>query len=192
MTSAHQQEEIVMTSAIADRFDSASPRPTVTVSPAPRREPPFDDELAAPHLRLVARHEPQLPFESVPRRRLAAAQDVFAVQLTTRGALPDPESFGRRLLVAAFEALSGRRPLPQLGRYLSPSVYTGLAGDLERGRLDRSWTQPTVMRSIRVCEPADGVAELAAVVQAGGRYRAVAARLEGLDGHWRCVKLQLG
>jgi hypothetical protein len=29
-------------------------------------------------------------------------------------------------------------------------------------------------------------------VQVGTRYRAVAARLEGLNGRWRCVRLQLG
>jgi hypothetical protein len=48
------------------------------------------------------------------------------------------------------------------------------------------------LRSIRVCEPADGVAEVSAVVQIGPRFRAMAARLEGLDGRWRCVRLQLG
>jgi hypothetical protein len=45
---------------------------------------------------------------------------------------------------------------------------------------------------VRVFEPADGVAELSAVVQVGPRYRAVAARLEGRNGRWRCVRLQLG
>jgi hypothetical protein len=164
----------------------------MSLSPAPRREPPFDDELPARHLRLIASHEPQLPFEELPRHSRAADQDAFAAQLTGRGALPDPESFGRRLLVAVFEALSGRRPLPQLGRFLSPGVYTALATDLDRARPDDVWRKPAVMRSIRVCEPADGVAELAAVVQTGPRYRAVAVRLEGLDGRWRCVRLQLG
>jgi hypothetical protein len=166
--------------------------PSITITAAPRREPPFDDELPPRHLRLIASHEPQLPFEELPRHRLSAAQDSFAAQMTARGSLPDPESFGRRLLVAVFEALSGRRPLPQLGRFLSPGVYTGLATDLDRARPDSVWSKPTVMRSIRVCEPADGVAELAAVVQTGPRYRAVAVRLEGLDGRWRCVRLQLG
>jgi hypothetical protein len=56
----------------------------------------------------------------------------------------------------------------------------------------RSWHGHITIRSVRVCEPADGVAELSAVVQVGTRYRAVAARLEGLNGRWRCVRLQLG
>jgi hypothetical protein len=178
---------------------TAYPRPTgepdaVIITPAPRREPQFDDELPMRHLRLIASHDPQLPFRQLPARRPPAVVEdaAFAVQFTARQALPDPESFTRRLLVAAFEALAGRRPLTQLSRFLSQSVYAGLAGDLERARQDKVWTHPSVMRSIRVCEPADGVAELAAVVQTGPRYRAVAVRLEGLDGHWRCVELKLG
>lgn len=179
-------------SAAAPSAVRLSNRPSISISPAPRREPPFDDELPPRHLRLIASHEPQLPFDELPRQHRALTQDAFAVQITGRGDLPDPESFGRRLLVAVFEALSGRRPLPQLSRFLTPGVYTGLATDLDRARHDSVWSKPTVMRSIRVCEPADGVAELAAVVQTGPRYRAVAVRLEGLDGRWRCVRLQLG
>jgi hypothetical protein len=48
------------------------------------------------------------------------------------------------------------------------------------------------VKSVRVCEPVDGVAEVAAVISQGGRCRAVAARLEGVDGRWRCVHLQIG
>jgi hypothetical protein len=180
-----------MTAAVAP--GSPEPAiPTVSLSPAPRREPPFDDELTARHLHLIAAHEPQLPFDPVPRQVARRAGGNFDVQLTSRGELPDPSAFGRRLLVAAFEALSGRRPIQQLSRYLSHSVYNGLSGDLDRAKRDRVWAQPAIMRSIRVCEPADGIAELAAVIQTGPRYRAVAARLEGLDGHWRCVRLQIG
>jgi hypothetical protein len=49
-----------------------------------------------------------------------------------------------------------------------------------------------MVRSIRVGEPADGVAEVCAVIQRGRRYFATAARLEGFDGRWRCVALRLG
>jgi len=70
-------------------------------------------------------------------------------------------------------------------------VFSALLADLDRPAR-RAWAQPAVVRSVRVCEPADGVAELSAVVQAGARFRAIAARLEGLDGRWRCVRLQIG
>ena len=49
-----------------------------------------------------------------------------------------------------------------------------------------------VVRSVRVCEPADGVAEASAVVVDGGRVRAVAFRMVGLDGRWRVEALQVG
>jgi hypothetical protein len=38
----------------------------------------------------------------------------------------------------------------------------------------------------------DGVAEVSAVARRGGRAHAVAARLEGIDGRWRCTALQIG
>jgi len=77
-----------------------------------------------------------------------------------------------------------------LTAHLSPSVHSGLATDLERrGRRSPS---PPAIRAIRVCQPVDGVAEIAAVVQAGARYRAIAARLEAVRGGWCCVRLQIG
>jgi hypothetical protein len=36
------------------------------------------------------------------------------------------------------------------------------------------------------------VAEISAVARRDGRAHAVAARLEGLDGRWRCTALQIG
>ena len=45
---------------------------------------------------------------------------------------------------------------------------------------------------VHVCEPVDGVAEVSAVARRAGRAHAVAARLEGLDGRWRCTALQIG
>jgi len=38
----------------------------------------------------------------------------------------------------------------------------------------------------------DGVAEVSAVAHRAGRAHAVAARLEGVDGRWRCTALQVG
>jgi hypothetical protein len=166
-------------------------RKPITVRPAPRREPPFDDE--APHLRLVGRHDRALPFDSWPDR----PQDALlwqAVQPTGRGDLPDPGTWGRRMLIAVLEARAGRRSLQQLAPLLSAGVQGGLARDLARSTA--SYRQAGAVdhrvRSVHVCEPADGVAELAAVIQIGTRVRAVAARLEGQDGRWRCVRLQIG
>jgi Family of unknown function (DUF6459) len=166
-------------------------RRVVTVRPAPVREPPFDDEPSAATLVLVGPRDQVLPF-APSRRRLHAAPDSFGVQPTGRGDLPDPEVFARRLLVGVFEALGGRRSLHQLASHVSHRVYGGLMTDVERSATRRKWRTPPALRSIRVCEPADGVAEVAAVIRADARCRAVALRLEGLDGRWRCVRLQIG
>jgi hypothetical protein len=162
----------------------------VTVRPAPRREPPFDDERTEEQLSLIGPHDRQLPFAS-PQRRVVDVREAFAPRRMHLGHLPDPEAFGRRLLVGIFEALGGRRSLPQLATHLSHGVYSGLVSDVERpGR--RRWQTPPAIRSVRVCEPAAEVAELSAVIQAGSRCRAVALRLEGVNGRWRCVRLQIG
>jgi hypothetical protein len=166
-----------------------APTPLVRVRPAPRREPPFDDEQPDRQLMLVGPHDRPLPFVSTAAE--GRLRDVFVSRPAGRGNLPDPHAFGRRLLIGVFEALGGHRTLPQLASHLSQRVYAGLLGDLERGS-QTSWRTPPTIRSVRVCEPADGVAELAAVIQVGPRCRAVAARLEARDGRWRCVKLQVG
>jgi hypothetical protein len=46
--------------------------------------------------------------------------------------------------------------------------------------------------SLHISEPRDGVAEVCAVVDTGVRKRAIALRLEGIDGQWRCTALQVG
>jgi len=49
-----------------------------------------------------------------------------------------------------------------------------------------------VVRSLHVSAPADGVAEVAALVRRDARSTALALRLEGLDGRWQCTALELG
>jgi hypothetical protein len=142
---------------------------------------------------VVGPHDRALPFEPWPAR-LHHAPPWQAPQATGRGELPDPATWGRRMLIAVLEARAGRRSLQQLTPLLSHGVHGGLCRDLSRssGAQRRADLADYRVRSIHISEPADGVAELAAVVQVGARFRAVAARLEGLDGRWRCVRLQIG
>jgi hypothetical protein len=162
---------------------------TITVRPAPRREPPFDDEQPVRHLRVVRGLDQTLPFEPWPGR-LTRRLTWAAPRPTGRGELPDPTLWARRLLVGLLEARAGRRPLQQLAAHVSRPVHAGLIAEFERQNSTLGY--PAVVKSVRVCEPADGVAEVSAVIQVGPRYRAIAARLEGLDGRWRCVRLQIG
>ncbi len=169
--------------------------------PAPHREPPFDDELPARHLRLVGPLDQQLPFDALPcealdadaaPRTVRAQRDPFAARPTGRDELPEPGVLARRLVIGMIETVTGRRPASQLRHHTSPTVQAGLARDA--GRITRLGTarRPATLHSLHVTEPADGVAEVAAVLRVEDRFRALALRLEGLDGRWRCVRLQIG
>lgn len=165
--------------------------------PAPRREPPFDDELPARHLIVVGPLDQPLPLDAVgpnapSAMRLRAEPDVFAAQPTGRQELPDPAAFARRLVIGVVETATGRRSPSQLRHHTSPTVQAGMARDA--GRISRlgSAHRPATLHSLHITAPADGVAEVAAVLRVGDRFRALALRLEGLDGRWRCVRLQIG
>jgi len=51
---------------------------------------------------------------------------------------------------------------------------------------------PIQLISVRVCQPADGIAEVSATVRAGRRVRAIAFRVEGVQGRWRITALDIG
>ena len=94
---------------------------------------------------------------------------------------------------ALVEVMAGVRPAPQLLRWTTPEVYAVVARRASvSARRGMPATRRTVVRSLRVCEPADGVAEASAVVVDGGRVRALAMRLVGLDGRWCVEALQVG
>jgi Family of unknown function (DUF6459) len=174
-----------MTAAV---ISAAPMRRRVVVRAAPRREPPFDDEL--PDQRPLHRpFDRRLPFESTPVPPFS-----WRPPMRRPRGLPDPGPWGRRLLVGMIETAAGRRPLHQLATLLSPSVSQGLGADFERSaQAGRShWLHRASVRTVRVSEPAEGVAELCATVETGRRVRAIAMRFEEHHGRWRCTRLQLG
>jgi hypothetical protein len=162
--------------------------------PAPSTEPPYDDELPARHLHLVGTPAEPLPFEEAPPfadpgpRLFEEPLDYFDRQPTPRCALPDPREWLNRLLRVVLECLEGWRPAVQLGRYAVPEVVAVVAK--RRKPVGRPGTAPRV-RSLHVTEPASGVVESCAVVQSGTRTHAIAIRMEGLDGRWLCVALDV-
>lgn len=130
---------------------------------------------------------------------LASASDdqLFGPQSTARADLPDPEPWAGQIAQAIVEVMSGLRPAPQVVRWTTPQVYAVIArrGALaarRRAARSRTLTQRAVVRSVHVCEPADGVAECSVVVSEGTRVRAMALRLTGQDGRWRVEALQIG
>ena len=131
-----------------------------------------------PPLRLVGR-EPGLDAEIDP---------AVAVVATSRRDLPDPDRWTAQLVQALVEVLGHERPRSQLVRWLAPNVYADLGIHLAARAAPRSRVRRTVS-SVHVFEPADGVVEATAVVIGGRRARAIALRLEGWDGRWRCTRL---
>ncbi|CAN5640736.1 hypothetical protein BH24ACT13_BH24ACT13_09160 [soil metagenome] len=124
---------------------------------------------------------------------------LVAPQPTPRRLLPAPGRWSARLVQAVLEVLAGERPPTQLLRWTSEHVYTDI--DRRARRLVRpcpgsaralAVRDRPVVRSVHVSEPADGVAEVCALVQRGARATAIALRLEGMDGRWLCTALVLG
>lgn len=196
------------------------PEPALRLVPTPAWEPPYCDLPGGARQALstpgsAAPSQPALPLTFVlpsgvpvvPRAatlRLVAPtgeeavchpDDVFDRQPTGRADLPDPHFWASRLTQAMLEVEAGVRPVAQLRRWTSDAVYTRLRRRTHRIRFVQTRAgQPQPgrvwVRSLRVCEPADGVAEVSAVVQDAGRTRAMAIRLEGADGRWRCTALE--
>jgi hypothetical protein len=165
---------------------AAEPRAaqSVLLRPAPRREPPFDDERDAAVD--AGRGDRPLPFHRpvapavLPRRRAIG--------------LPDPAAACRTLLIGLTEVAAGHRAMRQLSDHLSLPVSCGLRDELERaaraGR--RHWLCAARIGSVHPSEPTRGIAEVAATLRVGERVRAAALRLEFDHGRWCCTRLQLG
>ncbi|GAB3434562.1 hypothetical protein GCM10027517_02770 [Phycicoccus ginsengisoli] len=169
------------------------------VLPAPRHRPPVlpDTEWW-----------PEAPGDDPRYVQGALAMDfdtltdeqLFGSRPTRRDDLPEPRDWAGHVAQALVEVMSGSRPAPQLLRWTVPEVYAVVARRAAvsarraaaEGRRGVPAAGRAVVRSVRVCEPADGVAEASAVVVDGGRVRALAFRMVGLDGRWRVEALQVG
>jgi hypothetical protein len=152
-----------------------------------------------------------VPAEVVP---LAAAQGVLPLRLDGAPGLPrrpelsvelsvvsggngDVEAFAARFAQAVVEVIGGDRGVHQLMRWTTETVYADLlrrTNELQRlvpGEL-RTRRARAQVRSVHLFRPRPGVAELSVHVRHGQRSRALAARLEVLEGRWRCSVLQFG
>lgn len=166
--------------------------------PVPDCEPPYDDErTATDRVRLL---RPDV------RRRRAGYHSAVAIPATVAADVPswsaDPDIGIRRTSAAnlpvpgraatmfargVVEVLAGIRPVEQLRSHCAPEVFAGLE-DLP---VVPGTGLPQV-RSVHTSQPADGVAEVCVVFHRAERVRALAFRLEGVDGRWRLVALQVG
>jgi hypothetical protein len=166
--------------------------------PVPRIDGPYDDECPEPSAPFVdgslALAFPAPTRVSVPLRLVPPAGGVSAAQEPTRrDLLPDPGPWTARLAQAIAEVLAGARAPAQLSRVATLEVLQLLERGAGRlGARPGAPAQRPVVGSVHVSEPRDGVAEACAVVDTGPRRRALALRLEGSNGQWRCTALHVG
>jgi hypothetical protein len=167
--------------------------------PVPDTEPPLEPVP-----------EPDPPWQR-PRRPPSGVQGVLTLVVggaepepepddvdfgplpTSTSDLPDAVRWARQMVQVIAEVLCGQRPATQLLRWTVPEVYDQVRSRTPaRHRPGAAPARGPRVGTVRVCEPADGVAEAAAVVHGAQRARAVALRLEGLDGRWRVTVFQAG
>ena len=162
--------------------------------PAPRALVPAGGPVARPRSPFSAPYAPSAPGPATGAPEAIADAEVpgwsqdsdVGVRRTTTAELPPAIKAGQMLARALVEMLSGRRPVNQLRVHCAPEVFAGLqARPVAPGALSH-------LLNVRVCEPADGVAEVSAVFRRGPRVRAIAFRIQGVDGRWRVTALQTG
>lgn len=121
--------------------------------------------------------------------------EYFAPQPTSVSELPDPTTLLHSLTYGVLEVLAGVREVDQLARWFGEEAFRNLvkrANLAARARSARglSPTRPSYqILSVHQSSPTDNAVEAAVVVAGPGRTRAVAIRLEGLDGRWRAASL---
>ena len=170
--------------------------PGLRLLAAPLSEPPYDDELPLPAtLRLVPAPVERVPVDRAPRETAPVAPaplplDDGPTARTPSSALPSSRPFAHALVQRLLEVCAGVRPVSQLQRDTTPDLFAELEAVLV-ARPRQTGLRPTRrdVRSVHVQEHEEGVAEVCATVRRGGRVTALALRLEGVDGGWRCTAL---
>ena len=113
------------------------------------------------------------------------------------GARAELEALAHRFASAVVEVIGGDRGPSQLLRWTTERVYA----DLQRRSALLARTTPgdrrvrrlrSQVRSVHVFCPSPEAAEISVHVRHGERSRAIAARIELLEGRWCCTALQFG
>lgn len=157
-------------------------RPSLRLVAAPPSAPPYDDEPGtAPTLRLVGAPIKTVPFND---------QDWLASERTPAALLPAAQGFARVVLQAVLEVAAGVRPLKQLQAETSTELYNRLVERLSaRPRATGLRPDRGAIQTVHVQLRPEGIAEVCARVQHQGCMIAMALRIEGLDGRWKCTEL---
>ncbi len=164
-----------------------SPPPALRLVPAPSSLPPYDDgHGVAARLRLVHDAGTAAPASTAHR-----PGDVHHEVPGPQPDLPDARPFAHALVQRLLEVRGGVRPVLQLQRHTTPTLFADLERDLVRRALPAG-PRPTGrdIRSVHVQQRSSGVAEVCATVRRGDRMAALALRLEAFQGQWLCTQVQ--
>ena len=110
------------------------------------------------------------------------------------GSDAEVRAWAARLAQAVVEAVGLQRPVSQLVRWTSPTVYRDLERRVllvRRAAVGVRSVRPQV-RSIHVCRPTPSCAEVSVHIRHGGRSRALAMRMERRGERWQCTVLEFG
>lgn len=174
-----------------------TPQPAPTQPAATRRLGTGSSTQGALALDLYPRLDPPRP--PTPRRGAAVLPLEGSRDARVRS---DAEAWAHRFAQAAVEVAGGDRPVTQLLRWTSRTVFQDLerrAQLVARARLHGTADQASGRRhagvrpqvlGVRGCVVSPTVVELSAHVRHGHRSRAVALRLELDRGRWRCTALE--
>jgi hypothetical protein len=113
------------------------------------------------------------------------------------GADRELDAFSARFAQAVVEVIGGDRGVHQLMRWTTEWVYADLmhrSHALQRTTpgSDRRRRVRATVRSVHLSRPHEDAAELSIHVRHGHRSRAIAARIERIEGRWRCSVLDFG
>lgn len=142
----------------------------------------------------VASVQGTLALELEPRREPPLAAVIPMDGATRRGV----ELWARRYSQAAVEIVGGDRPVTQLLRWSSREVYENLerravlvarAGRHTPGVGRVQPVRPRVL-GVHSCFVTRDIVEVSTHVRYGARSRALAARFERVQDHWRCTALE--
>ena len=135
---------------------------------------------------------------SLPSKRMGFSNDdFFDQQPTATSDLPNPQPMAENLARTVMEILAGCRDIDQISRWVTDDVYRNLLLRVHISRRARAVKKQAAVlpnfslgRTI-ITHPIDGVVESVVIVHGKARVRAIAIRLEGLDGRWRATAIHV-
>lgn len=145
-------------------------------------------------------HHPQLEFFAPVPKEIPPQKGKLYLVPTTFGEEFDPDfapipcsaadlpalhPWTLKFAICTLEIWAGRRQPAQLAQWVHRAIYGNLV------KQTGSQKEVGKIRTIKQCEPIDGVCESTITVRYGDRLRAMVIRFEGIDQRWLCTALDL-